>query len=137
MCRRSKLAENASKAAENAKQSLNEQALLGSAPKEPPKEYEVSFPEDGRLGIQFRDMKAPYIVGTVHPGCLASDSGIEPGHVLLKVNGIEIVNQDWKTEMVALMKTRPLTLDFRADTAGASLTSGLMDMGTRMWAATG
>ena len=82
-------------------------------------------------------MKAPYIVGTVHPGCLASDSGIEPGHVLLKVNGIEIVNQDWKTEMVALMKTRPLTLVFRADTAGASLTSGLMDMGTRMWAATG
>ena len=100
-----------------------------------PKEYSVEFPDEGRLGIQFTETKAPYIVEKVHDcPALAAGKGIQQGDVLIQVDDVPILEHEWETELKPLMLKRPVVFTFRKPnksvfhSMGASMSSGVFSL---------
>merc|ERR1712136_105866 len=78
-----------------------------------PTSFEVLFAMDGYLGLEFQQLRAPYIVAEVHQG-VAAGLGIRPGDELTNVGDESVVGFPWE-DLVQRLQRRPVVVRFRRE----------------------
>jgi len=99
-------------------------AQAAAAPEEPAKAdtsgeesatattFEVMFALEGPLGLQFRQLSAPYVVQEVHANRVASGLGISAGDELVMVAEESVTEAPWEA-LVQRLSKRPVVARFR------------------------
>jgi len=114
-----------------------EEALVAEAPAATV--FEVMFALEGPLGLEFRQLSAPYVVAKVHPDRVATDLGILPGDVLMTVAEDSVTEAPWEV-LVKTLSVRPVVARFRrdpktSDVQEGSLLSSVSSKGSSMFTA--
>lgn len=75
-------------------------------------DFEVMFALAGPLGLEFRQLSAPYVVARVHADRVATGLGIQAGDELIAVAEENVTSASWDT-LVERLSKRPVVGRFR------------------------
>ncbi|CAE8667583.1 unnamed protein product [Polarella glacialis] len=77
---------------------------------------EITFDRPGSLGIEFCELKSPFLVQEVHSHGLAYGQDLQKGDLLLTAGGQAVDGLPWDT-LVGLLTQRPVSVTFKREPA--------------------